>query len=285
MQAKSAGFCYGVRRAVELSKEIKKNNPDKNVYILGELIHNAQAIQMLEELGIKTVNEIPHDKNGICIIRTHGVTPDIIKQIQNSGCEMIDATCPDVKKVQQKASELALEDYQVIIIGKAEHPEVIGIKAHADSQNKLEAIVISSPDEVKIFKDTIKSSKKVGIVVQTTQKIELLNKVLTEITPFSKEVIVRNTICPATKNRQKEAVELAQNAELMIVAGGKNSANTTHLAEILTEITKTVHIETADELDEYKNLLETCQNVGITAGASTPKEIIDEIIQKIGENK
>jgi 4-hydroxy-3-methylbut-2-enyl diphosphate reductase len=93
---------------------------------------------------------------------------------------------PDVKKVQQKASELALEDYQVIIIGKAEHPEVIGIKAHADSQNKLEAIVISSPDEVKIFKDTIKSSKKVGIVVQTTQKIELLNKVLTEITPFSK---------------------------------------------------------------------------------------------------
>lgn len=274
-----------MRRAVELSKEIKKNNPDKNVYILGELIHNAQAIQMLEELGIKTVNEIPHDKNGICIIRTHGVTPDIIKQIQNSGCEMIDATCPDVKKVQQKASELALEDYQVIIIGKAEHPEVIGIKAHADSQNKLEAIVISSPDEVKNFKDTIKSSKKVGIVVQTTQKIELLNKVLTEITPFAREIIVCNTICPATKNRQKEAVELAQNAQLMIVAGGKNSANTTHLAEILTEITKTVHIETADELDEYKNLLETCQNVGITAGASTPKEIIDEIIQKIGENK
>jgi 4-hydroxy-3-methylbut-2-enyl diphosphate reductase len=247
------------------------------------LIHNAQAIQMLEELGIQTVNEIPHDPKGICIIRTHGVTPDVIKQIQNSGCEMIDATCPDVKKVQQKASELALDNYQVIIIGKAEHPEVIGIKAHADSQDKLEAIVISNPDEVKPLKDILKNAKKVGIVVQTTQKIDLLNKILTEITPFAKEIVVCNTICPATKNRQKEAVELAQNAELMIVAGGRNSANTTHLAEILTDITKTIHIETADELDGYEELLSSCQNIGITAGASTPKEIIDNIIQKIGE--
>lgn len=283
IQAKSAGFCYGVRRAVELSREIKQNNPDRNVYILGELIHNAQAIQMLEELGIQTVREIPHDKNGICIIRTHGVTPDIIKQIEASGCEMIDATCPDVKKVQQKASELSQNDYQVIIIGKAEHPEVIGIKAHADSQGKLPAIVISKPEEIEGLKEILKESKKIGIVVQTTQKIELLNNILVEITPFAKEIVLYNTICPATKNRQKEAVQLAQNAELMIVAGGRNSANTTHLAEILEEITKTIHIEIAEELDEYVGLLKECQNIGITAGASTPKEIIDNIIKKIGE--
>lgn len=283
IQAKSAGFCYGVKRAVELSKEIKQNNPNKNVYILGELIHNAQAIKMLEELGIKTVNEIPKDENGICIIRTHGVSPEIIKQIENSGCEVIDATCPDVKKVQQKASELALDDYQVIIIGRAEHPEVIGIKAHADSQNKLQAIVISKPEEVQELKEILNEAKKIGIVVQTTQKIELLNNILIEITPFSKEIVLYNTICPATKNRQKEAVQLAQSAELMIVAGGRNSANTTHLAEILENITETIHIETADELDEYKALLENCQNIGITAGASTPKEIIENIIKKIGE--
>ena len=238
---------------------------------------------MLEELGIKTVNEIPQDKNGICIIRTHGVSPEIVKQIQNSGCEIIDATCPDVKKVQQKASELSQNDYQVIIIGKAEHPEVIGIKAHADSHEKIPAIVISKPEEVKELEVTLKAANKIGIVVQTTQKIDLLNKILTEITPFSKEIVVFNTICPATKNRQKEAIKLAQDAELMIVVGGKNSANTTHLAEILSEITQTIHIETADELKNYENLLETCQNIGITAGASTPKEIIDNIIVKIGE--
>lgn len=283
IQAKSAGFCYGVKRAVELSKEVKEINPDKNVYILGELIHNAQAIKMLEELGIKTVNEIPADKNGICIIRTHGVPPEIVKEIQNSGCEVIDATCPDVKKVQQKASELSENNYQVIIIGKAEHPEVIGIKAHADSHGKIPAIVISKPEEVEIFQKNLKSAEKIGIVVQTTQKIELLNKILAEITPFSKEIVVFNTICPATKNRQKEAVKLAQDAELMIVAGGRNSANTTHLAEILSEITQTIHIETADELENYDNLLKQCQNIGVTAGASTPKEIIERIILKIGE--
>jgi len=240
---------------------------------------------MLEELGIHTVKEIPQDKNGICIIRTHGVSPDIIKQIENSGCEVIDATCPDVKKVQQKASELASNNYQVIIIGKAEHPEVIGIKAHADSQNKTPAIVISKPEEVDKLKETLKESKKVGIVVQTTQKIELLNNILVEITPFAKEIIVCNTICTATKNRQKEAVQLAQNADLMIVAGGRNSANTTHLAEILENITTTIHIETAEELKNHENLLKTCQTIGITAGASTPKEIIDSIIRQIGENK
>jgi len=106
---------------------------------------------------------------------------------------------------------------------------------------------------------------------------------LTEITPLSKEIVVFNTICPATKNRQKEAVKLAQNAELMIVAGGRNSANTTHLAEILSEITKTIHIETAEELENYDELLKQCQNIGVTAGASTPKEIIENIILKIGE--
>lgn len=283
IQAKSAGFCYGVKRAVELSKEVKEIHPDKNVYILGELIHNAQAIKMLEELGIKTVNEIPIDKNGICIIRTHGVPPEIVKEIQNSGCEVIDATCPDVKKVQQKASELSKNGYQVIIIGKAEHPEVIGIKAYADSHSKIPAIVISKPEEVETFRENLKSAEKIGIVVQTTQKIDLLNKILAEITPFSKEIVVFNTICSATKNRQKEAVKLAQDADLMIVAGGRNSANTTHLAEILSEITQTIHIETADELENYDNLLKQCQNIGITAGASTPKEIIERIILKIGE--
>lgn len=238
---------------------------------------------MLEELGIQTVKEIPQDENGICIIRTHGVPPSIIKEIEKSGCEIVDATCPDVKKVQQKGSTLAKDDYQVIIIGKPEHPEVIGIKAHADEENKLPAIVISSPEEVDDYQTQIKEAKKIGVIVQTTQKIELLNSVLSKITPLSKEIVIYNTICLATKNRQKEAMEIANQVDLMIVAGGKNSANTTHLAEILSPITQTLHIETAEELVKYKDLIQNSNILGVTAGASTPKEIIDEILKKIGE--
>lgn len=238
---------------------------------------------MLEELGIQTVKEIPQDENGICIIRTHGVPPSIIKEIEKSGCEIVDATCPDVKKVQQKGSTLSKDDYQVIIIGKPEHPEVIGIKAHADEENKLPAIVISSPEEVDDYQTQIKEAKKIGVIVQTTQKIELLNSVLSKITPLSKEIVIYNTICLATKNRQKEAMEIANQVDLMIVAGGKNSANTTHLAEILSPITQTLHIETAEELVKYKDLIQNSNILGVTAGASTPKEIIDEILKKIGE--
>lgn len=248
---------------------------------MGELIHNAQAIKMLEELGIMTVKEIP--TNGICIIRTHGVSPNTIKEIEKSGCEIIDATCPDVKKVQRKGSTLAKEGYQVIIIGKPEHPEVIGIKAHTDEENKLPAIVISSAEEVANWEEQIKSAPKIGMIVQTTQKIELLNSILTKITPLSKEIVIFNTICLATKNRQKEATEIANQVDLMIVAGGKNSANTTHLAEILTPLTKTLHIETAMELEQYKEFIQNAKAIGVTAGASTPGEIIEEILTKIGE--
>lgn len=276
-----AGFCYGVKRAVDLSKEIKLNNPNKNIYILGELIHNAQAVKDLEELGIQTVDDIPQDKNGICIIRTHGVAPDIVEEIKKAGCEVVDATCPDVKKVQEKASELAKNDYQVVIVGKAEHPEVIAIKAYADSQSKQEAIVVSSVEQVQEHVQNLKP--KVGIVVQTTQKIELLQQITSEILKYAKELEVFNTICPATKNRQKEALKIANEADLMVVVGGKNSANTTHLAQILNSFIDTIHIETENELDEYKDLIENSQNIGVTAGASTPEESIEKTIKRIGE--
>ena len=130
--AKFAGFCYGVKRAVETAIKLKKENPDKNVYILGELIHNTDVINELENLGIKTIYEIPAQGDGICIIRSHGEAPEIFEKIKNAGFELVDLTCPDVKKVQQRAVELARNDYFVVIVGKRNHPGVIAIKASAD---------------------------------------------------------------------------------------------------------------------------------------------------------
>ena len=130
--AKFAGFCYGVKRAVETAIKLKKENPDKSIYILGELIHNTDVINELENLGIKTIYDIPSKGDGICIIRSHGATPEAFTQVKNAGFEVVDLTCPDVKKVQQRAVELAQNGYFVVIVGKPNHPEVMAIKANAE---------------------------------------------------------------------------------------------------------------------------------------------------------
>jgi len=255
------------------------------VCILGQLIHNNQVIEELHNLGIETIEEIPERLEGICIIRTHGVTPQTIQNLQSKGCEIIDATCPDVKRVQDKAKDLAKEGYRVIIIGKADHPEVIAIKGHADLCSEKETIVISSVEEAERFLPQIKESKKIGVVTQTTQLIENFKAILPVIAEYSKELKVYNTLCSATFQRQQSAKALAKESELMVVVGSKSSANTTHLAEILSSIRETILIETADELEKYenKNLIEKAQKIGVTAGASTPEYIINEVIKKIGE--
>ena len=278
--AKLAGFCYGVKRAVETAKKLKAENPDKNVFVLGELIHNSQVINELEKLGIKTLTEIPRSGEGICVIRSHGESPEVIEKIKNAGFTPVDLTCPDVKKVQQKAIELAKEDYFVVIVGKSEHPEVIAIKANAELWSK-NVVVAASIEQLKPYENEIKSHKRVGVVVQTTQRITTLNEIVEYLTSISKELHIANTICASTAMRQKEAKELAQNSDLMIVVGSKKSANTTHLAEILKGITKTIHIENDDELDNYKELISNAQNISITAGASTPQNVIEKVLNKL----
>ena len=281
--AKFAGFCHGVKRAVDLSIKIKSENPDTPVYILGQLIHNNQVIEHLSKLGVKTINEIPEKLEGICIIRTHGATPQTIKQLETKGCKIVDATCPDVKRAQDNARSLAEDGYRVIIIGKPDHPEVIAIKAHADLISNQSALVISSQDEVENYLGEIRSCKKIGIVIQTTQKAEIFSKIVPSIAENSKELKIYNTICPATYKRQQEAKALAKEVELMVVVGSKSSANTTHLSEIIGQDTKTIHIETHQELDLYKDLLSNISKIGITAGASTPDYVINEVIKNIGE--
>ena len=278
--AKYAGFCYGVKRAVETVKKLKNENPDKKVFVLGELIHNTQVIHELESLGIKTLNEIPEKGEGICVIRSHGESPQVIEKIKQAGFEPVDLTCPDVKKVQQKAVELAKDGYFVVIVGKSEHPEVIAIRANAElwSDN---VVVAASVEQLKEFESRIKSHKKVGVVVQTTQRLVTLNSIVEYLTSIAKEIHIANTICQSTSMRQKEARELADESDLVIVVGSKKSANTTHLAEILKDITKTIHIEKDDELDNYKDLIISSNYISVTAGASTPQNIIENVIKKL----
>ena len=276
--AKFAGFCYGVKRAVETAKKLKQENPNKNIYILGELIHNTDVINELESLGIKTIYEVPEHGEGICIVRSHGEAPDVFDKIRNAGFELVDLTCPDVKKVQQKAIELAKNDYFVVIVGKSNHPEVMAIKANADLYSDKVAVA-TTIEELEPFAEKIKAHKKVGVVVQTTQMVSSLNLVVNYLNTIAKEVLIHNTICQSTAMRQKEAKELASESDLMVVVGSKKSANTTHLAEILKNCTKTIHIENDTELDE--NLFTNVNNIGITAGASTPQNIINKVINKI----
>lgn len=207
----------------------------------------------------------------------------MIQELTSKNCQIIDATCPDVKRVQDKATDLAKDGYLVIIIGKADHPEVIAIKAHADLYSNTKALVISSKEAAENFIPKIKESKKIGVVIQTTQLIENFKEILPVIAEYSKELKVYNTICSATFKRQKSAKALAKEVEFMIVVGSKSSANTTHLAKILRPINKTILIETSEELEIYKDVIDEISKIGVTAGASTPEYIINEVIKKIGE--
>ncbi len=278
--AKYAGFCYGVKRAVETAKKLKAEHPDMQVSILGELIHNANVIRELESLGIKTLQEIPEKGEGICIIRSHGESPEVIEKIKQAGFELVDLTCPDVKKVQQKAIEMAKEGYFVVIVGKSEHPEVVAIRANALLWSENVAVA-ASVEQLKEFESQIKSHRKVGVVVQTTQRLETLNSIVNYLTSISKELHIANTICRSTANRQAEAKELAKVSDLVIVAGSKKSANTTHLAEILKDITNVIHIENDEELENYMDLIEKSEKIALTAGASTPQNIIEKVLNKI----
>ena len=268
---------------------------------MGQLIHNNQVTAQLEEMGIHTLHErsgsvqngnrifvlknssheIPETLEGICIVRTHGLAPQVVTELEQKGCRVVDLTCPDVKRVQDKAKSLAKEGYKVVVIGKADHPEVIAIKAHADQF--AESLVISSAQEAEEFASVFKKFKKIGIVVQTTQLREKFKDIIAVIAEHAKELKIYNTICDATCKRQNTAKELAGEVDLMVVVGSKTSANTTHLAEILKPIKTTIHIESKENLTEYKEVIKKNNKIGVTAGASTPDAVIQEVIKVIGE--
>lgn len=281
--ASHAGFCYGVKRAVDTTKKLKLNNPDKKVSVLGELIHNSHVIFDLEKLGIKTINSLSEKGEGYCVIRSHGESEDVFEEAKNKGYELVDLTCFDVKKVQSKAMELASDGFFLIILGKEEHPEVKAIYQNAKNKadDKDNIYVAKNIEALRKIEDKIKTKTKVGVVLQTTQTEEFLFEVIDYLTSICKVLNIQNTICPSTGLRQKEAKELAKVSDLMVVVGSKKSANTSHLAELLEKITTTIHIETDDELENYEEIIKKSYNIGVTAGASTPDTLIQNVMIKL----
>lgn len=271
--AKHAGYCYGVERALKLTKEAALSLP-KPIFTLGPIIHNPQVVDSLKKKGVYPVDGVEEIKEGTIIVRSHGIDPQVIKEVKRQGIKVVDATCPFVKKAQQCAAMLREEGYNLIIVGERNHPEVIGILAYAGGK----AFVVEQVSELP----TLTKQRKVGIVVQTTQSEENLKKIVAKILPQVSEVKVYNTICDATSKRQKVARELARKANVMLVIGGKNSANTTRLAQICRETNPYIyHIETASELQPswFKDIA----IVGVTAGASTPHWILEEVVDRLSK--
>jgi 4-hydroxy-3-methylbut-2-en-1-yl diphosphate reductase len=272
LTAKRAGFCFGVKRAIDIAFDIAKEQPE-GVYTLGPIIHNPQVIAKLRNEGISPLDNIDdmsrRDVKAL-IIRTHGIPHQLYDRISEQKFRLIDATCPFVKNAQRYAELLKDNGYQVLILGDKSHPEVKGIMSYAGE----DAVVVDEHEKLPRLKP------KLGIVVQTTQPVEALKKVLANVIEHAKEIKVYNTICNSTALRLKETADMARRADVMIVVGGKNSANTTQLANLCSSLSvRTHHIETGDELKP--EWFSDAGKIGITAGASTPDWIIKQVEKRI----
>ncbi len=271
--AKSAGFCFGVRRATQMAFEAAAAH--EHICSLGPVIHSPQVVKGLAEQGVQVVSNVDDIPPGSVIIRSHGVTSDEIDRIHEKQLTIVDATCPFVKKAQEYAARLSEEDYTVVIVGEMEHPEVQGIVSYAG-----EAVVHVVADAKQAAR--LPRMRKVGIVAQTTQLYENLKSIMDVCLAKSQELRIYNTICDATSVRQNEAREIAATVDLMFVIGGHASANTSRLAGICREIQEqTWHIETTEEIDP--SWFAGVTKVGVTAGASTPRWLIDEVVARIAE--
>lgn len=269
--AKSAGFCFGVKRAVEMVySEAAKG---KKVYTLGPIIHNEQVVNDLEKKSVNVINSVNDIKDGeniTVIIRSHGISEDIYNQLKAKKVNIVDATCPFVAKIHRIVQEKYKEGNQIVIIGNENHPEVEGINGWCENN----AYIIESTSEAE--KLSLDYEKKVCIVAQTTFNYKKFKDIVDILSKKSYDINVMNTICNATEERQTEAGTIAEQSDAMLVIGGKHSSNTQKLYEICkSKCSDTYFIQTLDDLDLKK--LQSFRSVGITAGASTPNNIIKEV--------
>ena len=278
--AKSAGFCFGVDRAVKIVySELEQNS---RVATLGPIIHNQDVVNDMQSKGariIDSVDELEPDET--VIIRSHGVGKDVYEQIRAKGNRMLDATCPFVSRIHKIVAEKSSEGYFILIAGDSTHPEVQGIVGHCDENH----LVFKDNFELKDFFEKIYKNlqKKVAIVAQTTYNIVVWGECLKVIPEDDPNIVIFDTICNATDKRQTDARDLARRSDLMLVVGGRHSSNTVKLFEVCSSYCKTYHIENADELQSLK--LAGAEKIGITAGASTPAYIIKEVQTKMAENE
>lgn len=274
---KTAGFCYGVKRAVDWAKEDIKVN--ENIYCLGELVHNESVIKDLKEKGIKFIDNIEEAKEKI-IIRAHGVSKNIYEKLKQKGIEVKDLTCPNVLKTHTIAEKYSKKDYFIILIGIKNHPEALATISFCGNQSFL----IQEKEEVQEALEKIKKSNANNILImaQTTYNSKKFDDIaeIFKSNLKNKNVEIQKTICNATEVRQKETIEIAQKVEAMIIVGDKKSSNTNKLYDISKEnCKKVVFVQNAEELNLED--LDEVQKIGIMAGASTPKKDIEEIIIKI----
>ena len=270
--ADNAGFCFGVKRAIKMANDTIDRVPG-GVKALGPLIHNPQVVEAFERRGLEVVADLDEiGEESTVIIRSHGVGPEVKEDALRKGLNVVDTTCPFVTKAQQYAAKLVEENYKVVMIGDKHHPEVIGVVAHSGDK----AIVINTVAEA----EGLKFIARMGVVFQTTHSIGHVQEIVGALLKRGKEVRVFNTLCGATTSMQKTAVELAPEVEAMVVVGGRQSANTAQLAEVCRRVNPRVHqIESADEIrtEWFAGLT----RVGVSAGASTPDEVIAEVVERL----
>ena len=274
IRASVLGFCFGVRRAVDMAEKALSLNPHKNVYSLGPLIHNETALKALGDLGLIIVEEDDVDsiKNeSAVIIRAHGVGPEVIEKLKEKNCDIIEATCPRVKASQKMVTKYNNDDEYVILTGDANHGEVIGIAGYAGKNFTL----IQSLEEAEQLDLSLLQNKKVILLSQTTFSPKVFSEIETLLKSKIDNLNVMNTICPATNERQQALIDLCKKVDGVLVIGGKASANTIRLYQTANANCKrAAHIQGVDDIPKDFYSMDT---VGITAGASTP----DGIIQKI----
>ncbi|MEI3228166.1 MAG: 4-hydroxy-3-methylbut-2-enyl diphosphate reductase [Lachnospiraceae bacterium] len=275
--AKSAGFCFGVKRAVDkVYEEAEKNQVP--VYTYGPIIHNEEVVNDLEKRGVHAIldtSELKDLQKGIVVIRSHGVEKGVYDTIKSEGFTVVDATCPFVLKIHRIVEEYSKKDYHIIIIGNDSHPEVEGIKGWSDP---AKTTVLQTREEAE--KLNFQIGEKVCIVSQTTFNYNKFQELVEIIQKKGYDIVVLNTICNATEERQTEAAEIASEVDTMIVIGGRHSSNTQKLFEICKkECENTYYIQTLDDLD--MSVFQSIDNVGITAGASTPNKIIEEVQKNV----
>ena len=279
--AKSAGFCFGVKRAVDTVYE-EAENSNVPVYTFGPIIHNEEVVEDLEKKGVRVihdVNELSHLKKGTIVIRSHGISKELSEKIKEEGFRMVDATCPFVLKIHRIVEEYSKKDFHIVIIGNNSHPEVEGIKGWSDPKRTT---VLETKEEAERFMLSAEENQRlrVCIVSQTTFNYNKFQELVEIIQKKGYYIIVLNTICSATEERQKEAAEIAARSDAMIVIGGRHSSNTQKLFEICkNECANTYYIQTLNGLDlkQFRSI----DNVGITAGASTPNKIIEEVQKNV----
>ena len=278
--AKTAGFCFGVKRAVETVYEQVEQQSDKPIYTYGPIIHNEEVIKDMKKRGVevlRTEEELEQVKDGVVIIRSHGVPKRIYDKLEEKGLTCVDATCPFVKKIHNIVKKESEEGKQIVIVGNGEHPEVVGIKGWSVTP----VTIVQNVEDASRFEAD--SDAKICVVSQTTFNYKKFEEIVEILSKKRYDISVLNTICNATSERQTEAAGIAKSVDAMIVIGDKHSSNTQKLFEICASACEnTYYIQTLDDLDS--NQLLSAKTVGITAGASTPNNIIEEVQNNVRIN-